>query len=421
MSDYEEFKKLLFDYAENIEENCESHVISGITLLNEKIEKMIKKRDERIKELESKSSPKVSPKPVKKPDLEKPKTIEEYYDLLEKKRKLLFSYWQNNKTSQSEKCFDEFENFYKKMKNDYGQDVNIIALKKNKRLSDEVKMDICHEVNQRYSNMIKKYNISQKDDKPKKECPPGKIVNPKTGRCINKPKEKTHKKPGRPKKNVDKPEEPKEKPKKECPPGKIINPKTGRCINKPKEKSNRRRGRPKKSEPKENYSWIGEDSDEEDDNINPEVLKKLKLFKKETPRKYKELKKDIKKKFGLILHFDEIDKLYIYKNGEEEVLSKEAEKFILDSIKKPVPMSEPEKSMNFDEALEHIRTNGKPGSYRKFLNGIKKKFGITLKYDNHGDDYAVPDLYFMKGKKECSRAEMEEVKKYVIDRAEKLK
>jgi hypothetical protein len=203
-----------------------------------------------------------------------------------------------------------------------------------------------------------------------------------------------------------------------------VNPKTGRCINKPKEKTHKKRGRPKKSEPKEDYSWIGKDSDdEEDDNINPEVLKKLKRFKKETPRKYKELKKDIQKKFGLTLHFDEMDKLYIYKNGEEEDLSKEAEKFMLDSIKKPLPMSPPkqEKSMNFDEALEHIRTNGKPGSYRSFMNGIKKKFGITLKYDNHGDDYAVPDLYFMKGTKECSREEMEKVQQYVIDTAEKSK
>ena len=33
----------------------------------------------------------------------------------------------------------------------------------------------------------------QPTDKPKKECPPGKILNPKTGRCINKPKEKTQK------------------------------------------------------------------------------------------------------------------------------------------------------------------------------------------------------------------------------------
>ena len=425
MSDYEEFKKLLFDYAVNIEENCESHVVSGMTLINEKIENMIKKRDERIKELEGKSSPKVSPKPVKKPDLEKPKTIDEYYDLLESKRKLLFSYWQNKKVHEfsREEAFNEFEKFYKKMKNDYGQDVNIISLKDNKRLSDEVKMEICHEVNQKYSYMIKKYNISQKDVKPEKVCPPGKIVNPKTGRCINKPKEKTHKKPGRPRKNVDKPEEPKEKPKKECPPGKIINPKTGRCINKPKEKTQKRRGRPKKSEPKEDYSWIGEDSDEEDNNINPEVLKKLKLFRKETPKKYKELKKDIKKKFGFILSFDEMDKLYIYKNGEEEYLSKEAEKFILDSIKKsePKPVTEPEKSMNFDEALEYIRTTGKPGSYRTFLNDIKKRFGITLKYDNHGDDYAAPDLYFMKGKKEASIEEMKKVKQYVIDTAEKSK
>ena len=83
--------------------------------------------------------------------------------------------------------------------------------------------------------------------KPQKECPPGKIVNPKTGRCINKPKEKTQKRRGRPKKS-DKPEEqeepnpPTEKPKKECPPGKIVNPKTGRCINKPKEKTHKRRG-----------------------------------------------------------------------------------------------------------------------------------------------------------------------------------
>ena len=40
--------------------------------------------------------------------------------------------------------------------------------------------------------------------KKKKECPEGKVLNPKTGRCI--------------------------KIKKECPEGKILNPKTGRCI-----------------------------------------------------------------------------------------------------------------------------------------------------------------------------------------------
>ena len=429
MSDLFEFEKNLIEIEEEFKSRLGEDYIfhRSFVQIRDMVETMILERDEKIKDLESKLK---SPNATPPPSVEKPKTIDEYYDLLEKKRKLLFSYWQNNKTSQSEKCFDEFEKFYKKMKNDYGQDVNIIALKKNKRLSDEVKMEICHEVNQKYSYMIKKYNISQKDVKPEKVCPPGKIVNPKTGRCINKPKEKTHKKPGRPRKNVDKPgpqepEEPKEKPKKECPPGKIVNPKTGRCINKPKEKTQKRRGRPKKSEPKEDYSWIGEDSDEEEDNINPEVLKKLKLFKKETPKKYKELKKDIKKKFGFILSFDEMDKLYIYKNGEEEDLSKEAEKFILDSIKKPEPkpVPEPEKSMNFDEALEYIRTNVKPGSliYRSFLNGIKNKFGITLKYDNHGDDYAEPTLYFMKGKKEASIEEMKKVKQYVIDMAEKSK
>jgi len=338
MSDLFEFEKNLIEIEEEFKSRLGEDYIfhRSFVQIRDMVETMILERDEKIKDLESKLKFSNATPP---PSVEKPKTIEEYYDLIERKRKLLFSYWQNNKTSQSEKCFDEFEKFYKKMKNDYGQDVNIIALKKNKRLSDEVKMDICHEVNQKYSYMIRKYNISQKDVKPEKVCPPGKIVNPKTGRCINKPKEKTHKKPGRPRKNVDKPgsqepEEPKEKPKKECPPGKIVNPKTGRCINKPKEKTQKRRGRPKKSEPKEDYSWMGEDSDEEDDNINPEVLKKLKLFKKETPQKYKELKKDIKKKFGFILSFNEMDKLYIYKNGEEEDLSKEAEKFILDSIKK---------------------------------------------------------------------------------------
>ena len=50
-----------------------------------------------------------------------------------------------------------------------------------------------------------------------KECPPGKMINPKTGRCINIPENKS-------------------KTKKGCPPGKMINPKTGRCINIPKER-----------------------------------------------------------------------------------------------------------------------------------------------------------------------------------------
>jgi len=47
----------------------------------------------------------------------------------------------------------------------------------------------------------------------KKKCSKGKVLNPKSGRCINKPK---------PKKKTSK--------KKTCEPGKILNPKTGRCI-----------------------------------------------------------------------------------------------------------------------------------------------------------------------------------------------
>jgi len=259
MSDYDEFKKVLSDFEQELKPECEDVVLLYSTFrdIREMVESMIQSRDKRIKELEGRSSPKVSQDSVEKPPT----------------------------------------------------------------------------------------------DKPEKECPPGKILNPKTGRCINKPKDKTHKKRGRPKK-FDKPEEqadkpkPTDKPEKECPPGKIVNPKTGRCINKPKEKTQKKRGLPKKSV-----------------------------------------------------------------SAEQE------------QMPSPTPMLPPkqDKSMNFDEALEHIRTNGKPGSYRSFMNGIKKKFGITLKYDNHGDDYAVPDLYFMKGKKECSREEMKKVMKYVIDMAEKSK
>lgn len=256
MSDYDEFKKVINGFEKSIEYECsDPDLINSIFRdIRNMVEAIVQKRD---KELESKSSPKVSPEPVK----------------------------------QSEPS----------------------------------------------------------EDKPKKECPPGKIVNPKTGHCINKPKEKTHKRRGRPKKfdmaeDKEEPKSPTEKPKKECPPGKIVNPKTGRCINKPKEKTHKNRGRPKKT------------------------------------------------------------------------VASPAE-----------PMSSPKKStsLSFDEALEHIRTTGKPGSYRKFLNGIKNKFGITLKYDAfnlvHGDDSAEPTLYFMKGKKEASREEMEKVQQYVIDTAEKSK
>jgi len=253
MSDYDEFKKVINGFEKELKSECEDVFLLHSTFrdIRDMVELMIQSRDKRIKELESKSSPKKSVTSV---------------------------------------------------------------------------------------------------DKSEKECPPGKILNPKTGRCINKPKEKTQKRRGRPNK-FDKSEDikepkPTDKPKKECPPGKIFNPKTGRCINKPKEKTQKKRGRPNKSV-----------------------------------------------------------------SAEQE------------QMPSPKPMSTPrnEKSMSFDEALEHIRTTGKPGSYRAFLNGIKKKFGITLKYDNHGDDYAEPTLYFMKGKKECSLEEMKKVQQYVIDTAEKSK
>tara|TARA_A200000113_G_scaffold33032_1_gene27302 strand:- start:12 stop:956 length:945 start_codon:yes stop_codon:yes gene_type:complete len=265
MSDYTQFKKVLSDFERGLKPECEDVFLVHSTFrdIRDMVELMIQSRDKRIKELESKSSPKPVSS-VDKPSVEKTTT-----------------------------------------------------------------------------------------EKPQKECPPGKILNPKTGRCINKPKEKTQKRRGRPKK-FDKPEE-KEEPKptdkpttekseKECPPGKILNPKTGRCINKPKEKTQKKRGRPKKS-------------------------------------------------------------------------------VVAEQMPSPKPMTSPNQgeTMSFDEALEHIRTTGKPGSYRSFLNGIKKKFGIALKYDNHGDDYAEPTLYFMKGKKEASIEEMKKVQQYVIDTAEKSK
>ena len=72
-------------------------------------------------------------------------------------------------------------------------------------------------------NMVRKKKRSalkykQNNLKEKKECPPGKIRNPKTGRCIKDPA-------------LNQPRDLKEN--KECPPGKIRNPKTGRCIKDP--------------------------------------------------------------------------------------------------------------------------------------------------------------------------------------------
>jgi hypothetical protein len=81
----------------------------------------------------------------------------------------------------------------------------------------------------------RKEALDQEIQKITKECPPGKVLNPDTGRCI-KPKVD---KPIKTVKTVTKKEKMKKNEKKEsnspkiivCPPGKEINPKTGRCVN----------------------------------------------------------------------------------------------------------------------------------------------------------------------------------------------
>jgi hypothetical protein len=72
--------------------------------------------------------------------------------------------------------------------------------------------------------------------KPKshKKCPEGKVLNPKTGRCILIKKKPHVKSPPKPiiKSPIKSPPKPIVKPKspKKCPEGKVLNPKTGRCI-----------------------------------------------------------------------------------------------------------------------------------------------------------------------------------------------
>ena len=68
-----------------------------------------------------------------------------------------------------------------------------------------------------------------------KECPPGKILNPVTNRCITDKTKKTISKPDKPiEVKQNEPKEAKEIKSKECPPGKILNPVTNRCIKNPK-------------------------------------------------------------------------------------------------------------------------------------------------------------------------------------------
>jgi hypothetical protein len=79
---------------------------------------------------------------------------------------------------------------------------------------------------------------SPKNTKQTKECPPGKVINPTTGRCI-KAKEEKQCPPGK----MINPETGrciKAKEEKQCPPGKMINPKTGRCIKAKEEKQDKK-------------------------------------------------------------------------------------------------------------------------------------------------------------------------------------
>jgi predicted nucleic acid-binding Zn ribbon protein len=59
--------------------------------------------------------------------------------------------------------------------------------------------------------------MNDKNAKVAKVCPEGKVLNPKTGRCIKK-------------ENLIKMNDKNAKVAKVCPEGKVLNPKTGRCI-----------------------------------------------------------------------------------------------------------------------------------------------------------------------------------------------
>jgi hypothetical protein len=67
----------------------------------------------------------------------------------------------------------------------------------------------------------------------KKECPEGKVLNPKTGRCIKKsPVKKSVRKASKKVLRKGSKKVSRKVSKKECPEGKVLNPKTGRCIKK---------------------------------------------------------------------------------------------------------------------------------------------------------------------------------------------
>jgi hypothetical protein len=81
------------------------------------------------------------------------------------------------------------------------------------------------------SKLLKKVDTPDAMENPKKECPEGKILNPKTKRCIkDRTKTKDEKDDKVTKTKDEKDDKVKKQVKKECPEGKILNPKTNRCI-----------------------------------------------------------------------------------------------------------------------------------------------------------------------------------------------
>lgn len=124
------------------------------------------------------------------------------------------------------------------------------------------KPDESEELDEKKEEKVEESETKKKKGKEKTKCPPGKVLNPETGRCVEDTKKKVEDKKSKDIKSKEK----KEKTKKEssdkkekkitlkailspsvaefvekvisekepCPPGKVRNPKTGRCV---KEKS----------------------------------------------------------------------------------------------------------------------------------------------------------------------------------------
>jgi hypothetical protein len=95
---------------------------------------------------------------------------------------------------------------------------------KKKEKTPEKKKEKTPEKKKEKTPEKKKEKTPEKKDK---KCPEGKILNPKTGRCIIDRSKTEKKKEKTPEKKKDKTPEKKDK---KCPEGKILNPKTGRCI-----------------------------------------------------------------------------------------------------------------------------------------------------------------------------------------------